>query len=108
MTIKSRRSGSPNISQVYPMATGSKKTDHTKVTEIILKDIEKVQYELGSNNFVVMFNGKTGTNEKVSVHLLSIEQDQPEKRGFNWLMMGGSGYHGRWGYSAYLPPTYHS
>lgn len=103
MTIESRRSGSPNISQVYPMATGSKKTDHTKVTEIILKDIEKVQYELGSNNFVVMFNGKTGTNEKVSVHLLSIEQDQPEKRGFNWLMMGGSGYHGRWGYSAYLP-----
>jgi len=102
MTIESKRSGSPNISQVYPMAVGLKKTDHTKVMEIIIKDIEKVQYKLGSNEFIMMYNGKTGKNERVSVHLLSVIQDQPEKRAFTMLMMGGSGYHGRWGYSANL------
>jgi len=102
MTIESQRSGSPNISQVYPMAIGSKKTDHAKVTENILKDIERVRYERHSNNFIWMFNGKTGQNEKVSVHLLSLQQDQPERRGFTGLIMGGSGYHGRWGYSANL------
>jgi hypothetical protein len=35
----------------------------------------------------------------VSAHLICVTQDQPERRGFNGLLLGRKAYHGRWGWS---------
>jgi hypothetical protein len=52
-----------------------------------------------SNELPVMYNGAKKTEERVSFHILSISQDQPERREMTGLLRGNSVLHGRFGYS---------
>ena len=85
--------------QVYPIAAGPKGKDHQEVTRIILDDIKALKQPDDVETYNTMWNGKFKYNECVSAHLICVTQDQPERRGFNALLLGGSGMHGRWGYS---------
>ena len=99
LTMTIQRYHNPNLSEVYPLAVGPKGADHTAVTQIILQDLKTMEKRDGEEP-MHMFDGGTKTIEDVSVHLLAVIQDQPERRGFAGLLLGGSGFHGRWGYSA--------
>ena len=101
LTIQTLKSGNPSMMQVYPIACGPKGKDHQQVTQILLKDINNLKK--GDDDLEphkAMWNGKF--NQHVSAHLVCITQDQPERRGFNSLLLGGKGNHGRWGYSVDL------
>ena len=48
---------------------------------------------------VVMYDGGGKSEVRVSAHLICVTQDQPERRGFNGLLLGGKAYHARWGWA---------
>jgi len=93
LTVQTAKSGNPNRFSVYPIATGNKDADHTRVVQILLDDIN----EMG--NDIIMWNGAIMKNEEVGVHLLCVVQDQPERRKFNGLLTGGVGNHPRFGWN---------
>jgi hypothetical protein len=47
-----------------------------------------------------MYDGKLKANKKVSLHILAVTQDQPERRTFNALLGGNSLIHSRFGWIA--------
>ena len=100
LTIQTVTSGAPGLSHVYPIAVGHKNDDHEEIERLILNDLKKLNWTLNDLSLpVTMYNGLTKQNEKVSVHLVACTQDQPERRGANGMLGGGSIYHARFGYS---------
>jgi hypothetical protein len=97
MSIHSRDTMSLPLTHVYPVAVGPKNVDHTEVEKIILQDILSLSMYNREQPWEI-YNGSKKKKEAVSVHLLAVIQDQPERRGNNGLMLGTSTYHPRWGY----------
>lgn len=84
LTIESRESGTPTVRHVYPVACGPKGSDHNKVIQIIMEDIK------GLRQGTKVLNGHRRELEVVKCYLLSWAMDQPENRGCNGLLLGGS------------------
>ena len=99
MCIQTTKSGNPGLHSIYPVAIGDSKENHRDISEIILDDIKNLHYS-GSGDNIIMWNQATKKNEKINVHLLSLQQDQPERRKFTGLLCGGEGTHPRWGWLA--------
>eukprot|EP00957_Ditylum_brightwellii_P100914 7691352-Ditylum_brightwellii.AAC.1 len=78
----------------YCIAIGSKDSNHEEVEE---KFNDKMKM-LASPGGTLFYYGKLKKLVCVYVHLYAALQDQPEKRGANYLMIGSSKFHGRWGY----------
>ena len=87
--------------EVYPIAMGPKSTkknnvNHDEAVSIILQDIKK----MSGTDLMRMYDASgDGTIKTVSAYLLCIVQDQPERRGFCNLLLGGTGPHGRFGFA---------
>jgi hypothetical protein len=99
LTVQTADSGTPRINNVYPLAVGPKGSSHQRVVHLLLEDIKKLEREEGKESAVEMYEGKTNSDVNVSAHLVCVTQDQPERRGFNGLLLGGKAYHARWGWS---------
>jgi hypothetical protein len=101
MTIQTVKSGNASLFNVYPLIVGEggKDQDHSPAIKIILDDIKAMNCVSNPTNQVVMWNGKTKRNEKISVHLICVVQDQPERRKCNALLLGGKGSHPRFGWN---------
>ena len=99
LTVQTAESGTPRINNVYPIAVGPKGSSHQDVVRLLLDDIKTLERAEGQESTVVMYDGKTKSDVKVSAHLICVTQDQPERRGFNGLLLGGKAYHARWGWS---------
>jgi hypothetical protein len=99
LTVQTAESGTPRINNVYPLAVGPKGSSHQLVVQLLLEDIKTMEREEGNQSVVVMYDGKTKSDVCVSAHLICVTQDQPERRGFNGLLLGGKAYHARWGWS---------
>jgi hypothetical protein len=64
----------------------------------IFAELKKFQ----SGEFVTFYYGLLKRNIIVYLELLVLLQDQPELRLVNFLMLGGSTYTARWGYSLHF------
>lgn len=93
MSIQTSISGNPCIHSVYPVIMGNSKVDHREPIKLVLDDIKSMA------NGMTMWNAATRCNEKLGVHLVALVQDQPERRNFAGLLLGGSIPHPRWGWS---------
>ena len=101
MVVQSEELREVTLANVYPLAVAPKASDHRAVSEILFQDIKNMKH-MADSTPAVMHNGRTKRCECVSGELAVIVQDQPERRGYNCLLIGGSGCHGRWGYSVGL------
>ena len=99
LTVQTAKSGNPRINNVYPLAVGPKGSSHQHVVQLLLDDIKTLERVEGEQSTVVMYDGKNKLDVSVSAHLICVTQDQPERRGFNGLLLGGKAYHARWGWS---------
>lgn len=95
LTIETETSGATNLNHVYPIAVGPKGSNHYEVMEIIWEDILSLQ----RGGSVEMYNGFTHRVEKVSCHVIACTMDQPESRGVNGLLLGGSTSMSRFGHA---------
>ena len=105
LTIHPPTNQFPNKKMVYPIAVGPKGKSHHKVIEKIMDDIRQMNREHYRENPLCLYNHSTKSIVKLSVHLICVTQDQPERRGFCSLLTGGK-THGRWGYSVDLQNIY--
>jgi hypothetical protein len=99
LTVQTSNSGTPRINNVYPLAVGPKGSCHQNIVKLLLDDMKKMERLEGTVSSVVMFDGEKKSDVQVSAHLICVTQDQPERRGFNGLLLGGKAYHARWGWS---------
>ena len=97
MTIQTHKSHNPSMYHVCLVAVGPSKVDHREVERKIFDDLAKLRRKDDAPP-VTMWDGSTKSNRAVSVHLLAVVQDQPERRRFNRLLLGGSGTHPRFGW----------
>ena len=80
----------------YPLAVGPKGADHQKIQKIIFDNIA----EHGSKATPILsYFGQDKNILPVTLDVLAYLGDQPERRGVNYLMLGGSTHHARWRYS---------
>ncbi len=78
----------------YPIALGKKQSDHNDVEELFAEELQKLR----SGN-CCFYNNSTQTYVKVYLELIVSLQDQPERRGGNYIMLGSGKYSARWGHS---------
>ena len=74
----------------YPLAIGPKGSDHRKVLRRILNDLSSLQSP------DVPLRSYTGVGQPpipVTLDVFAYLGDQPERRGLNFLMLGGSTLH---------------
>ena len=95
VTISPTRDMIHSMSHTYPLALGHKNADHEHVGRLLREDL----LSLGAREGVPMYSKRHGGIVLVRARLLACLQDQPERRGENHLMGGGSDMHRRFGYS---------
>jgi hypothetical protein len=109
ITIAPRTNGSnaKRISYTYPIALGLEGTSHEEVEARFAAELK----EFKSSDGVTFYHGGIKRNITVYLELFASLQDQPERRKANCIMLGGSKYTARWGYSVdmyqvrqYIPP----
>ena len=94
LTVQTAKSGTPRLNNVYLLAVSPKGSSHQHVVLLLLNDIKTLERAEGKESTGIMYEGKTNSDVSVSAHLICVTQDQPERRGFNGLLLGGKGYHG--------------
>ena len=87
LTIHPPTNQFPNKKMVYPIAVGPKGKSHHKVIEKIMDDIRQMNREHHRENPLCLYNHSTKSIVKLSVHLICVTQDQPERRGFCGLLV---------------------
>ena len=78
LTLETEATGTVSIRNVYPLVVGKESDDHRKVMELIWEDLASLKSSPGKE--LLMYNGKLRKEEKVSLHILAVLQDQPERR----------------------------
>ena len=96
VTIAYPHSKRGSFRYTYPIAIGKKKLDHEPVEAKFKEEL----LDLGSKDGHMMYYKKVGGMVRVKAFLLASLQDQPERRGANYLTMGNGSYSARWGYAA--------
>ena len=82
------------ILYTYPIAFGPKKASHKEVEEMIRKDLGTLQSKKSPWFYCSLSKKKV----RVYAQLLASIQDQPERCGANFMMLGSSLYAARFGY----------
>jgi hypothetical protein len=95
VTISPTREMIHSMSHTYPLAMGHKSADHEHVGRMLKDDL----LFLGRDEGVPMYSQRHGGIVLVRARLFACLQDQPERRGENYLMAGNSDLHRRFGYS---------
>lgn len=95
VTICPTREMFHSMSHTYPLAMGHKSADHEHVGRLLRDDL----LMLGAREGVPMYSKRHGGIVLVRARLFACLQDQPERRGENYLMGGNSDLHRRFGYS---------
>lgn len=100
MTIcfQSPLSQKTTIHNIYPLIIGKEGDNHSQVVSEVMTDLFQLSKKDGHEAHVVMYDQSTSQNEKLSCNLISISQDQPERREFSGLIGGGSTLHRRYGW----------
>ena len=94
LTLESSDSGPTSIHHVYPIAVGLKGTDHNPVLRTLWEDLRSL-----STTGKSVFNGYERDMEEVRCEVIAWTMDQPENRGCNGLLLGGSTSFARFGYA---------
>ncbi len=94
-TVSPTRDMIHSLSHTYPLAMGHKNADHEHVGRLLKEDLVR----LGAKEGIPMYSKKHGGIVLVRARLFACLQDQPERRGENYLMAGNSDLHRRFGYS---------
>lgn len=102
LAIITEYSGNPDIAHVYPIAIGPSSNSHVDVCRKIFDDINSLCFDQNGGVPIKMYNGKTRSMDQVSVHLICVTQDQPERREFAGLLLGGKKFHSRYGWSFFV------
>ena len=79
----------------YPLAVGPKGMDHRKIQKIIFDDLSR---HSSTNRPFLSYSGKGKNILPITLDVFAYLGDQPERRGVNYLMLGGSTHHARWRY----------
>lgn len=96
LTITFCRPVGVNRRSTYVIALGEAKLDHNIVFEQFAKDLKDLQ-----QGDVFFFHGGLSKSVRCHVEILSVLQDQPERRSSTCIGMGNATYSMRWGYSAH-------
>lgn len=84
------------ITSVYPIAVGPKGLSHDAIETVLYQDIQSLAVR-GNSGGIKVYDGYNNCLRMVSAELISVMQDQPERRRANRLMLGNSTYHARFG-----------
>ena len=87
------------LSHTYPIAIGLDGDSHDKVEEKFAAELK----EFSTGTKVTFYHGGIKKDIIVYLELFASLQDQPERRKANYIMLGGSKYTPRWGYSLDFP-----
>ena len=94
MTIATHWGDGHSLTNTYPVAVGKKGDPHDDV----VKEIHIMLDELKNSN--EYYIGSIGRKAKIRFVCYAVLQDQPERRGYNHLMLGSAAYAARTGVSA--------
>lgn len=94
MTIATQSGDAHNLRNTYPIAIGKKGDSHDK----IIARIEKEMRALRKGEFVYV--GALKKQIRMQFSDMAQLSDQPERRGINFLRLGGRGFTARFGVSA--------
>jgi hypothetical protein len=84
-----------NMTYTYPIAIGKDGDDHSTVEQLFANELQEFREGIA----VPFYYGKIKRNVFVYLEVLASLQDQPERRKSSCIMLGGSKYSSRWGYS---------
>lgn len=96
MTIGTQPGDGHNFDNTYPIAIGRKGDDH----DSIISAVEKEMKVLRSSKAPEFYIGSTRKMTRIQFSDMAHLADQPERRGFNYLRLGGGKYSARFGVSA--------
>lgn len=83
------------ITNVYPIAVGPKGQNHHAIESILYQNLQSLSGAVGLG--LRVYDGHSNCIRTVSAELITVLQDQPERRRANRLMLGNSTYHSRFG-----------
>lgn len=97
ITISSPTAGRQTIANTYPIAVGPKSSSHEKVETRFMEELVEIQ----KGDFSCYVKSQANVIPIYAAVIASL-QDQPERRGCNYIMAGNGTYTSRWRYSADL------
>lgn len=83
-----------SLRNTYPVAVGPKGVSHEEVELRFKEDL----LSLSTGSKLRLYDGNSKTMQKVHVGLYVSISDQPERRGANYVMLGNSQFHARFGH----------
>jgi hypothetical protein len=98
MTIFERKKGNDSVRATFPVAIGLKTDNHEEVERIVGEDMRKLS-TVRSLGFIGGRANRPAEEVTFSAEMYLSLGDQPERRGANCLMGGGSRSHRRWRYA---------
>ena len=96
MTIGTQLGDGHNFNNTYPIAIGAKGCDH----DGIIESVEEEMKLLRTGQLDPFYVGAVGMRVPILISDMAHLSDQPERRGFNYLRLGGRGFTARFGVSA--------
>ena len=96
MTVGAQPGDSHNLHNTYPIAIGRKGESHDAITERIEKEMKLLR----SGQTKPFYVGALKKQVMILFSEMAHLADQPERRGFNYLRLGGRGFSARFGVSA--------
>ena len=97
-TFLSPHGKTKSLNYTYPIAMGLKGQCHDGVEELYANELKQFQ----QHPLPLFYHGGRKKMVRVYVGLLASLQDQPERRGANYILRGNSKYTARWGHSMNL------
>ena len=88
-----------SLEYTYPIAVGRSSSPHEEVERLFADELRKLANNTEGRLF---YHGATKKNVRVHAELNVSLMDQPERRGSNYIMLGGGTYTSRWRHSANL------
>ncbi len=96
VTIGTQQGDAHNFDNTYAIALGSKGINHDPIIQKIEEDMKRLR----SGDFDHFYLGSVKKRAKVLMSDMAYLADQPERRGINYLRLGGRGFTARFGVSA--------
>ena len=82
-----------SLEYTYPIAVGRSSSPHEEVERKFAEELRELASNTGGRLF---YHGATKQNVRVHAELNVSLMDQPERRGSNFIMLGGGTYTSRW------------
>ena len=94
VTLLAPHGATGSLNHTYPVAIGVKGQCHDGVEKVCASALKTFQ----TAPLPLLYHGGKKKMVRVSVHLIASLQDQPERRGANYILRGNSRYTARWGH----------